>query len=212
MGHRPHRVALRSHSPLTHHKKGARMHIMHTLKESGQVPNTLTWTRVALFWVPAAFIFASTNNTAMRWWSLLAFLVIVATDKLDGALARRWNQVSQLGQIIDPLADKLLVVTLVVALCATDILASPWGWLFLGFNVIRELGVSLVRYLKNRGEATLVVPANNDGKVKMFLQSTGIALAMVPVMTEWWQFIVWIPLIASLFYSVRSGIAYLKAR
>jgi len=186
--------------------------LLQTIKNTGQVPNTLTWIRVALFWVPAYLIVAHPDDAAYRWWSVAAFLLIVATDKLDGILARRWNQTSKLGQIIDPLADKLLVLALVIALCWTNILAAPWGWLFLGFNLVREIGVTILRYVRKRGDSDMVIPADEDGKRKMFLQSVGIGAALVPCPFWWWQLVIWLPLAASLYYSVTSGIHYLKAK
>lgn len=188
------------------------MLLMEKLKKSGQVPNALTWLRIGLFWVPGAIIMANPHNTGYRWWSVVAFLLIVATDKLDGVLARRWQQITKLGQIIDPLADKLLVLSLVVALCAANILISPWGWLFLAINVARELYVTVLRWQRKHGEANLIVPANEDGKRKMFLQSVGVGMALLPIPFWWWQLIIWIPLAVSLFYSLRSGEAYLKAK
>lgn len=187
------------------------MQLLRRLKNSGQVPNALTWTRIILFWVPAAMIVVNPHSTTLRWWAVAAFAAIVATDKLDGILARRWEQITKLGQIIDPLADKLLVLALVAALCWTNILVSPWGWAFLGINIVREGGVTLLRYLSNKGESNLIIPANDDGKSKMFLQSAGIAAALIPVSTPWWQLVIWVPLCVSLFYSMRSGVAYLRA-
>lgn len=188
------------------------MQVLDRLKQSGQVPNTLTWLRIGLFWIPGALIVMNPDSLAFRWWSVAAFVIIVLTDKLDGTLARRWQQVTNLGQIIDPLADKLLVVSLLVALCATNILASPWGWAFLAINLIREVGISFLRYKRKHGDANLIVPANDDGKRKMFYQSLGVGLALIPVEAWGWQIAIWLPLIISLRYSVRSGVAYLQAK
>jgi Phosphatidylglycerophosphate synthase len=191
------------------------MHLLLRLKNSGQIPNTLSWIRMGLFWLPGLLILKDPDS----WWGFVTFVLIVATDKLDGILARRWNQTSKLGQIIDPLADKFLVVTVVVALCLTGILVSPYGWIFLAINMVREVGVTGLRWWRKRGESNLVIPADDDGKRKMFLQAVGVGLALVPVstwgwptLTDWWPFFIWAPLIMSLFYSVRSGIHYLNAK
>ncbi|MGV9002084.1 MAG: CDP-alcohol phosphatidyltransferase family protein [Candidatus Saccharimonadaceae bacterium] len=188
------------------------MQLLQKLIKSGQLPNTLTWIRMGLFWVPAYLIIAGPNNPALRWWSVVTFVLIVATDKFDGYLARRLNQVTKLGQVIDPLADKLLVLALVIALCLTNILAAPWGWWFLAFNLVRELGVTFLRYQRKHGKSDLVIPADEDGKRKMVLQSVGIGVALMPFTDSLWAIFIWLPLAASLFYSVRSGIHYLRAK
>jgi CDP-diacylglycerol--glycerol-3-phosphate 3-phosphatidyltransferase len=187
------------------------MQVLQRIKDSGQLANTLTWIRIAFFWVPAALIITHPNDTGYRWWSVVSFMIIAATDMLDGIVARCLQQTSKLGQIIDPLADKLLVVSLLVALCWTDILASPWGWTFFAVNLAREAGVTLLRFQRKHGKANLVIPADKDGKRKMILQSVGIGLALIPIPYWWWPIFIWTPLIASLFYSVRSGISYLRA-
>jgi CDP-diacylglycerol--glycerol-3-phosphate 3-phosphatidyltransferase len=55
-----------------------------------------------------------------RWWAMGIFAVMAVTDKLDGYLARRLNQTSQLGTLLDPVADKLLIA------CSTILLSFPW--------------------------------------------------------------------------------------
>ncbi len=182
------------------------------IKESGQLPNFLTCVRLATFWVPAVLILVGHDQPTIRWWALASFVLIVTTDQLDGYFARRWKQVSDFGKLWDPVADKLLVVTLVVALCMTNLLVSPLGWIFLGINVVREVGVSLLRYKYKHGSPSLVVPANWDGKLKMVLQSVGIALAMTPVAATQWQAVIWAVLTMSMWFSIKSGIAYLRAK
>jgi len=78
--------------------------------------------------------------------------------------------------------------------------------------VIREGGVTLLRWQRKRGEKDLVVPANLDGKIKMYLQSAGIVAALMPIPWAGWPIVIWVPLIASIPYSLRSGRAYLQAR
>lgn len=184
------------------------------IKNSGKFPNFLTCVRLATFWVPTLFIvlWSLSENTAYHWWALLTFVLIAATDQLDGFLARRWKQTSKFGEFWDPVADKALVLTLVAALCATGILASPGGWVFLGFNVVREGGVVVLRYIRKHGTETMSIPANLHGKIKMVLQTTGVVLALIPVSTDWWQVAIWVPLVVSVWFSITSGVDYLKAK
>jgi len=82
------------------------------------VPNILTFSRiglipllVAIFWIP--------GNSA-RWAALAIFILAGITDYLDGYLARAWHEQSQLGALLDPIADKLLVSTTLFLLAAFD--------------------------------------------------------------------------------------------
>jgi len=81
------------------------------------VPNLLTVVRLVL--VP---VFVSALYYQRFGWALCIFVVAGATDSLDGLLARRFNQGSQLGQILDPIADKLLLVTSFVTLSMNSIM------------------------------------------------------------------------------------------
>ncbi|HEY6335683.1 MAG TPA: CDP-alcohol phosphatidyltransferase family protein, partial [Alphaproteobacteria bacterium] len=82
------------------------------------IPNLLTFSRiglipllVALFWIP---------GNGARWAALAIFILAGITDYLDGYLARAWREQSQLGALLDPIADKLLVSTTLFLLAAFD--------------------------------------------------------------------------------------------
>jgi len=82
------------------------------------IPNILTFSRiglipllVALFWIP---------GNGARWAALAIFILAGITDYLDGYLARAWREQSQLGALLDPIADKLLVSTTLFLLAAFD--------------------------------------------------------------------------------------------
>jgi len=78
------------------------------------IPNILTLTRIALVFIPAYLI--SLQNPDYRIYMLIAIAVGMATDILDGTLARKLSQISDLGKILDPLADKVCTRVLVVSL------------------------------------------------------------------------------------------------
>jgi len=86
------------------------------------IPNALTLLRVAL--IP---LFAYLYSQAQYPWALLVFLLAGMTDFLDGYLARKWNQITSLGKFLDPLADKLMMLTSLLCLASTEHL--PW-WVF----------------------------------------------------------------------------------
>ena len=113
------------------------------------------------------------------------------TDWLDGYLARRRQQVTTLGQILDPLADKLLISATLISLVQLDLLQS---WM-VGVIICREIAVTGLRNLAySRG---LTMPASGLGKLKMASQVTAILLLMLgwerlPVLVALGQAAMWV--------------------
>jgi cardiolipin synthase len=103
------------------------------------IPNLLSFARIAL--VPLfLWLLLGPRET---WADLLALFILglsAFTDWLDGYLARRWNQISRVGQLLDPVADRLYIVATVVAFVVRDII--PW-W-FAALIVLRDLVLALV--------------------------------------------------------------------
>src|SRR5271166_5759779 len=107
------------------------------------VPNALTILRI--FFVPllvAALVqdkgaFAVTNE----WLALAIFLVAAGTDLVDGYLARRWKQVTTIGTLLDPIADKLLISAALISLVQIRVLP---GWMAI-LIISREFAVSGLR-------------------------------------------------------------------
>jgi CDP-diacylglycerol--glycerol-3-phosphate 3-phosphatidyltransferase len=129
-------------------------------------PNALTVSRV-LISALLVFLLSWPNETAP---GLLAGLFAVGclTDFLDGVLARRWQSVSGWGKVMDPLADKVLILSVLVML--TERALVP-GWIAALF-VVRELWVTGIR-------SKARMSASRLGKLKMFLQSLGLFLILL---------------------------------
>ncbi|MDK7090502.1 CDP-alcohol phosphatidyltransferase family protein, partial [Escherichia coli] len=72
----------------------------------------------------------------------ILFIVAASTDKLDGYLARRYNQVTELGKLIDPIADKLLICGAFIVL---SIQGEIWWWVTILF-LVREIGITVMRF------------------------------------------------------------------
>ncbi|MEO8691616.1 MAG: CDP-alcohol phosphatidyltransferase family protein [Candidatus Saccharimonas sp.] len=177
------------------------------LKLTGQFPNFLSVLRLLVSWVPLWLLLTGpAEGDGNRWLALTAFVLIALTDKLDGILARAWDQITKFGKIMDPLADKALVLLSLIGLCLTG-LAEPFGWIVFGVIIARELAVTLLRFQKSR--SNLIVPANRDGKIKMALQSIGITIAFMPF--DWAQWTALGVLTLSLYHGIKSGWAYVKA-
>jgi CDP-diacylglycerol--glycerol-3-phosphate 3-phosphatidyltransferase len=101
------------------------------------------------------------------------FGIASLTDVLDGYLARRRKQITTLGQLMDPLADKLLITAALVSLVQMD-LAPAW---MVAVILGREFAVTLLRSIAHaRG---MVIPASNLGKIKMIAEVVAVLLLIL---------------------------------
>jgi CDP-diacylglycerol--glycerol-3-phosphate 3-phosphatidyltransferase len=129
------------------------------------------------------------------------FGIASLTDWLDGYLARRREQVTTLGQILDPLADKLLISATLISLVQLNLVQS---WM-VGVIICREIAVTGLRNLAySRG---LTMPASGLGKLKMASQVTAILLLIlgwerVPALLVLGQAVMWVVLITALVSAV----------
>jgi CDP-diacylglycerol---glycerol-3-phosphate 3-phosphatidyltransferase len=137
--------------------------------------NAVTIARIALvpFFVLALFADGGHSVT----WRLVAtgiFLLAAVTDRLDGYLARRDNLVTDLGKLLDPIADKLLIGAGLIGL---SILGDLQWWVTIAI-LVRELGITAMRFMVLR---YAVMPAGRGGKLKTVLQVVAIALYLLPL-------------------------------
>ncbi len=141
-----------------------------SLQKALNVPNALTLLRIAL--VP---LFIGTYYGAMGTIvPALLFLITAATDLIDGYLARRRSEVTKIGKILDPLADKLLVIAALVLLVESGAIAAWIAVVIIG----REMVVTGLRAIV-ASEGT-VFAAEIGGKYKMLLQVLSIFLLLLP--------------------------------
>ena len=140
------------------------------------LPNMLTLARIALI-LPFAMLFFN-GSAATRWAALAVVLIAAATDWLDGYFARRLNQGSALGRMLDPIADKLLVVSAMMILVATGKIA---GWTIAPALAIllREIAVSGFR--EHLGPLGVIVPVSRLAKWKTATQLIGISVLIAPL-------------------------------
>ncbi len=139
------------------------------------IPNALTVLRIVL--VPVFVVVLLTDDgasTSMRIWAALIFAVAVATDWLDGDLARRQGLVTDFGKIADPIADKALIGAALICLSILGELA----WWITVVIMVREIGVTVLRFIVIRRG---VIPASRGGKLKTTLQSLGLLLLILPL-------------------------------
>ncbi|MBN9606906.1 MAG: CDP-diacylglycerol--glycerol-3-phosphate 3-phosphatidyltransferase [Actinomycetales bacterium] len=110
----------------------------------------------------------------LRYLAGAIFVFAIATDFVDGLLARRRNLVTDVGKILDPIADKVLVGGAAVGLSLLGEL--PW-WVTIVI-LVREVGITVWRFLALRDR---VIPAGFLGKVKTWAQAIALAFALIPL-------------------------------
>ncbi len=147
------------------------------------LPNLLTLFRI--FLVPLLVAALVQQNWRVQWngkllianyfLALLFFLAAAVTDLFDGYLARRWKQVTTVGTLLDPIADKLLVSAALVSLVQIRLLP---GWMAI-LIISREFAVSGLRSIAAAEGYT--IKAGELGKSKMVLQVVGITLILLAV-------------------------------
>jgi len=130
------------------------------------LPNWLSLFRIGL--VPLVVALVMVATPAARVGAAALFLVACVTDFLDGWIARRYGITTALGQYLDPLADKLLVIAVLIMLAAVPPEPRVPAWMVVVI-VVRELAVTGLRGIASVGG--VVLPAEELGKYKMIFQT-----------------------------------------
>ena len=140
------------------------------------LPNLLSLFRIAI--IPVLVYLLTFTDPASGILAALLFLLASLTDYFDGYLARRYGTVSNLGKILDPLADKLIIVAALIMLTAMDRAAAPAvpAWLVV-LIVARETSVTLLRGIALA--EGIVMEAEELGKYKFLLQALAVFTLMV---------------------------------
>jgi CDP-diacylglycerol---glycerol-3-phosphate 3-phosphatidyltransferase len=173
------------------------------------LPNSLTILRI--FFVPLLVAALVQENFGLRlggvaltqeWLALAIFLAAAATDLLDGYLARRWKQVTTIGTLLDPIADKLLVSAALIALVQVRLLPGWMAILVIG----REFAVSGLRSIAAAEGYT--IKASDLGKTKMLSQVAAISVLLLsgrhPYLHTPGLILMW----GVIFFAIASAISY----
>jgi CDP-diacylglycerol--glycerol-3-phosphate 3-phosphatidyltransferase len=170
------------------------------------VPNIITVIRILLVPVFVWLLLADNGeNGIIRWIAAALFILAIATDSLDGHLARSRNLVTDVGIILDPIADKALTGT---ALILLSLLGELWWWVTVVI-LVREIGITIFRFAVLRKR---VIPASRGGKLKTVVQSIAISLFLVPLFTLVGDWVLWVNytvMAAAFTLTVLTGIDYL---
>jgi CDP-diacylglycerol--glycerol-3-phosphate 3-phosphatidyltransferase len=165
------------------------------------IANVLTGVRMALVPVFLLALFAGDGHETR--WRIIAFVIFAAaviTDRVDGALARSFDLVTEFGKLADPIADKALIGA---ALIGLSLLADlPW-WVTI-LILVREIGVTILRFaVLRRG----VIPASRGGKLKTLVQALAIGLFVLPLSGAWLTG-AWVLMWAAVVLTVVTGLDY----
>jgi cardiolipin synthase (CMP-forming) len=183
---------------------------------TANLPNALTVARIAA--VPVLIAVFYLPAPASAWAAMAVFVAASVTDWVDGWLARRWEQQSDFGKVLDPIADKLLVAAALFMLAAFDRLSIPS--IVAAIAILgREILVSGLREFL-AGRASL--PVTMLAKWKTTVQMAAVAVLLVAPAAPWdlaWQRIgeigLWIAAVLTLVTGwgyLRQGLDFMRAK
>ena len=176
-----------------------------TRPSNWNLPNALTVLRILMVPVMAVLLLHGAGEDP--WWrvgALAVFLLAIATDRVDGELARRMDLVTDFGKVADPIADKALIGTALVLLSVLGLL--PW-WVTL-LVLGREIGITLMRFVVIRHG---VMPAGRGGKLKTVLQSIALGFFLFPTeiwLDTWVVAVGWVAMAAAVLVTLVTGADY----
>lgn len=139
--------------------------------------------------------------------ALVLLVLAASTDGIDGAIARKRNLVTNLGKLLDPIADKALLSGSLIAL---SVVGQVQWWITIAI-LLRELGITVYRLVVAKRK---VIAASSGGKFKTVLQIIAISLAIAPLdfLGSWYQTFVYLVLLFTVVITWYTGISYLRPR
>lgn len=144
-------------------------------KNKMNIPNRLTMARIAAIPVIIVLMMLENKVSWFRYVATLMFILASLTDMLDGKIARKNNMVTDFGKLMDPLADKALVVSVLVVLVEQGRLSAVPVILI----VVREFAVTSLRALAAAAPEKKVIAASMWGKLKTVIQMATIIMLML---------------------------------
>ncbi|MFH8251002.1 CDP-diacylglycerol--glycerol-3-phosphate 3-phosphatidyltransferase [Microbacterium sp. B2969] len=168
-----------------------------------QLPNTITIVRILCAPVFLWMLLADDGaDGPLRWWAAVLFIVAIATDGIDGWIARRNDIVTNLGKLLDPIADKVLTGFAFIGLSILGEL--PW-WVT-AIVLIREIGITVYRFVVVSDH---VLAAAWMGKLKTLAQGVALSLALLPLWTlvgDWIWWVNGVVMTIAVVLTITSGI------
>ncbi|MFA6321181.1 MAG: CDP-diacylglycerol--glycerol-3-phosphate 3-phosphatidyltransferase [Candidatus Omnitrophota bacterium] len=181
------------------------------------LPNKLTILRIVLTFVFMVFLYS--QGVAAKILALVTFLAAALTDALDGYLAKKNNQVTDFGRLMDPIADKVLVLAALLAFVERGVVPA-WMVVLIIFREVAVTGLRLLALSKGK-----VIQADGGGKHKTVWQLLTIIVILIffvlkeggsaqfkfwtPDMENLYRDFIFIIMLIAVTFTLTSGIAYL---
>lgn len=173
-----------------------------------QLPNAITIARILVAPAFLGMLLADAGTDGgLRWWAAVLFIVAIGTDGIDGYIARRHNIVTDLGKILDPIADKVLTGVAFVGL--SILMELPW-WITV-IVLAREVGITVYRFIVINNH---VLAAAWMGKLKTLMQGIALSLALLPLWTVLGDWIFWVngvTMTLAVLLTLASGVDYVQS-
>ncbi len=169
-----------------------------------QTPNLITSLRLAMVPIVLWLLLEFWDDLLIRFFAMVILIIAASTDGLDGSIARRRGLITNLGKILDPIADKALLGGTLIVL---SILGAV-SWFATGLILLRELGITLFRLLVIRRR---VIAADGSGKFKTVMQIVAVCLVIAPFsfLGDWYGWLTNIVLWFTVAITLWSGALYL---
>jgi CDP-diacylglycerol--glycerol-3-phosphate 3-phosphatidyltransferase len=172
------------------------------------IPNLLSLSRILS--VPVFIVLMLEPSPVRALIAGIVFSLASATDWLDGYLARKWGQVTKMGKLLDPIADKILIMSALVILVELrpDVVHSWMAIVIIG----REFAITGLRAIAS--SEGIIIPAENVGKYKVGAQITAVlALLLDYYLTKDWlrdlgSYALWIAIVLSIYSAVMYFMRY----
>lgn len=163
------------------------------------LPNLLSLARI--FLTPLCLYLIHIHHP----YRLSFFILLIASDFFDGWYARKFNQVTPLGSVLDPIADKFLINSILIALVGTDGISYLWPLLF----IARDSLVSSLRLFAEREGRE--IPVHFLGKIKTSLQAVALSTVLYAPEAFYTQICLGLALLAALFSGAIYAVEFYKS-
>jgi CDP-diacylglycerol--glycerol-3-phosphate 3-phosphatidyltransferase len=154
--------------------------------------------------VPVVILLFTVDFSGHNYWATAVFCVAMATDWFDGRIARRTGRTSPLGSLLDPVADKLLVLATMIVLLDASVFPA---WM-VALIVARELLISGLRQAAI--ERGVVIAARDLGKLKTWAQAIACAVGGLAAAGAWSDAVAWWAMLVALVLTWVSGLDYAR--
>ena len=174
------------------------------MKKVYNLPNLLTCIRLILI-IPI-LILLYIDNRILNLISAVLFVIASLTDIIDGYLARRLNQVTKIGKLIDPLADKLLILSVLIVLLKLNRVPLIFALII----IAREFIITGLRAVAS--SEGIIIPASQIGKDKTFFQTVSFTCLIIyhPLFGINSYSVGLFFLVVAVLYTIISGYKYIK--